>query len=120
MSSFTHLHVASAYSGHFGVTRPEMLAQAAASEGAQALAITDRDGLYGAVKHIGACLKLGIDPIVGADLAVIGQDGQSLGRCVVLAHGQDGGLGWAALCAIVSAAHENGKRKMEYPFLSPD
>ena len=111
MSSFTHLHVASAYSGHFGVTRPELLAQAAAAAGDDALAITDRDGLYGAVKHIGACLKLGIDPIVGADLAVTDESGVSLGRCVVLAHGQDGGLGWSALCAIVSAAHASGKKK---------
>jgi len=111
MSSFTHLHVASAYSGHFGVTRPEILAQAAAAAGDSALAITDRDGLYGAVKHIGACLKLGIDPIVGADLAVTDESGSALGRCVVLAHGQDGGLGWAALCAIVSSAHASGKKK---------
>lgn len=111
MSRFTHLHVASAYSGHFGVTRPELLAQATAAAGEDALAITDRDGLYGAVKHISACLKLGIDPIVGADLAVTDETGEPLGRCVVLAHGQDGGLGWAALCAIVSAAHASGKKK---------
>ncbi len=111
MVSFTHLHVASAYSGHYGVTRPELLAEAAASRGATALAITDRNGLYGAVKHIGACVKLQIDPIVGVDIAVHSPDGTHMGRCVVLAHGQDGGLGWSALCAIVSAAHRLGKKK---------
>ena len=63
MSQFTHLHVASAFSGHYGVTRPEHLAEAAKAMGADALAVTDRNGLYGAVKHIGACLELGISPI---------------------------------------------------------
>ena len=65
MSSFTHLHVASAFSGHYGVTRPEAMVEASVAQGFSALAITDRDGLYGAVKHIGACLQLGIAPIIG-------------------------------------------------------
>jgi error-prone DNA polymerase len=101
---FTHLNVASAFSGHYGVTRPELIAEAAASQGATALAITDRDGLYGAVKHIGACLKRGLDPIVGVNLAV-----KDLGRVIVLAKGNDGGIGWAALCRVVSAAASKGK-----------
>jgi error-prone DNA polymerase len=103
--------VASAYSGHFGVTRPELLVEAAVAQGASALALTDRNGLYGAVKHIGACLKLSIDPIIGVDLAVHSKSGEHLGRCVILAHGNDGGLGWSALCAIVSAAHRGGGKK---------
>ena len=101
---FTHLNVASAFSGHYGVTRPELIAEAAASQGATALAITDRDGLYGAIKHIGACLKRGIDPIVGVNLAI-----KDLGRVIVLAKGNDGGIGWAALCRVVSAAASKGK-----------
>jgi error-prone DNA polymerase len=62
VNDFTHLHVASAFSGHYGVTRPETMAEAVAARGSSALAITDRDGLYGSIKHIGACLKLGISP----------------------------------------------------------
>jgi error-prone DNA polymerase len=46
MSQFTHLHVASAFSGHYGVTRPEHLAEAVQAMGGTALAITDRNGLY--------------------------------------------------------------------------
>src|SRR4051794_16220585 len=34
------------------------------------LALTDRDGLYGAVKFVLACRVAGIAPILGADLAV--------------------------------------------------
>ena len=107
---FTHLHVASAFSAHYGVTRPELLVEAAASMGMTALAITDRDGLYGAVKHIGACLALGISPIVGVELTVTNDDGESLGRLAILARGHDGGIGWSTLCQIVSTAHQNKKQ----------
>ena len=117
--SFVHLHVASAFSGHYGVTRPELLAEAVAAAKGDCAALTDRDGLYGAVKHIGACLKLGLAPIVGVDLAVFDDDWQALGRCVVLAHGNNRGLGWSALCRVVSAAHrpkrsarESGKNRL--------
>ena len=103
--SFVHLHVASAFSSHYGVTRPELLAEAASSLGMTALAITDRDGLYGAVKHIGACQTLGISPIVGVELSVVDDEGAPLARCVILARGHDNGMGWATLCSIVSAAH---------------
>ena len=69
--SFPHLHVATAFSAHFGVSRPAVLAAAAAADGADALACTDRDGLYGAIKHLGACREHGIDPVLGADLALL-------------------------------------------------
>ena len=45
--SFTHLHVSTAFSAHYGVSWPDELAAAAAADGATALACTDRDGLYG-------------------------------------------------------------------------
>jgi error-prone DNA polymerase len=111
VSQFTHLHVASAYSGHYGVNRPEHLAEAALAMGADALAVTDRNGLYGAVKHIGACLELGIAPIVGVDLAVLDDQAQPIGRAVVLAHGHDHGLGWRTLCRLVSEANRHGKKQ---------
>ena len=104
--TFTHLHVASAFSGHYGVTRPELLAEAAAARAERALAITDRNGLYGAVKHIGACLKLGLNPIVGVSLNILNNHDEPLARCVILAHGRDGGIGWSALCRLVSEANK--------------
>jgi error-prone DNA polymerase len=109
--SFTHLHVASGFSSHYGVNRPELLVETAHNLGFDALAITDRDGLYGAVKHIGACLQVDLAPIVGVDLPVLDEDGSLLARVVVLAHGQNKGLGWATLCAVVTEAHAGGKKK---------
>jgi error-prone DNA polymerase len=107
--SFTHLHVSTAFSAHYGVSWPEELAQAAAADGASALACTDRDGLYGTIKHLKACMGAGIDPIVGVDLAVYDDDGdhrtQLAGRVVVLARGHNNGAGYRALCRLVSDAH---------------
>ena len=119
--SFTHLHVSTAFSAHYGVSWPDELAQAAAADGADALACTDRDGLYGTVKHLKACMTAGLDPIVGVDLAVLdagepydggaapGGPGRLMesGRVVVLAHGGTRGAGYRALCRLISDAHAN-------------
>jgi len=116
MARFTHLHVASAYSAHFGTSQPEALVAAAVHDGAEAAAITDRDGLYGAIRHVRACLSAGIDAIVGVDLALLPERRRggsadvaaaatSPARITVLAHGQNSGEGWAALCRLISAAH---------------
>ena len=126
MPSFTHLHVASAYSAHHGTAQPERLVARVAEWGGEAAAITDRDGLYGAVRHIRACLAAGLAPIVGVDLALARDaDAAATGaattglesiwpvadpprrpRVTVLAHGGLDGLGWAALSRLISAAHE--------------
>lgn len=107
--SFTHLHVSTAFSAHYGVSWPDELAQSAAATGATALACTDRDGLYGTVKHLKACMAAGLDPVVGVDLAVFDDEGdlrtQLSGRVVVLAHGHINGAGYKALCRLISDAH---------------
>jgi error-prone DNA polymerase len=108
--TFSHLHVASAYSTHYGVTLPETLVDQACAQGDTFLAVTDKDGLYGAVKHVRACVAAGIRPGLGADLAVHDEEHRPLGRVVVLAHGNMAGRGYAALCRAVSAAHEAGKK----------
>jgi len=54
-SGFTHLHVTSGYSLRYGASSPETLVGRAADLGLGALALTDRDGLYGAVGGGPAC-----------------------------------------------------------------
>ena len=102
---FAHLHVASAFSAHYGVSWPEDLVAAAAAADMDLLACTDRDGLYGMAKHVGACLRHGITPIVGVDLAVRWSEDEDAGRVVVLARGGCHGSGYRSLCELVSAAH---------------
>jgi error-prone DNA polymerase len=105
--SFTHLNVSSAYSFHFGTAKPDELAKAASSLGFDALAITDLNGLYGAIKHIGSCLNQNIAPIVGVRLNV-----QHKGTVTILARGHNQGTGWAALCRIISAAQKKSKKEV--------
>ncbi|MGY1841573.1 MULTISPECIES: DNA polymerase III subunit alpha [unclassified Modestobacter] len=53
-----------------GANHPADLVARAAEHGMGALALTDRDGLYGAVKFALACRSAGIRPLFGVDLAV--------------------------------------------------
>jgi error-prone DNA polymerase len=108
---FTHLHVASSFSMRYGIASPAALAARAAQDGMPALALTDRDGLYGAVKHIQACREASISPITGVDLALSegpGKTGppprlanETASRITLLARSG----GWASLCHLVTAAH---------------
>jgi len=131
---FVHLRTVSSFSLRHGVSTPEDLVARAAELGQSALALTDRDGLYGAVRFVQACRDAGVAPILGADLALVGdaaagapasgrrsaaqparrapaRGGEQVwepgSRLVVLARG---GRGWAALCRLVSAAHLHGER----------
>ncbi|MDX1619429.1 MAG: DNA polymerase III subunit alpha, partial [Nitriliruptorales bacterium] len=69
---FSHLQVRSCYSLRDGAIRPRELAGAAAAAGMTHVAVTDRDGLYGAVRFAEACRKEGVTPVFGADLALAG------------------------------------------------
>src|SRR3954465_3789255 len=66
---FVHLHVASGYSLRYGASHPHVLVQRAADHGMDTLALTDRDGCYGAVKFVQACQSANVRPILGVDLA---------------------------------------------------
>ncbi|MFC7327022.1 DNA polymerase III subunit alpha [Marinactinospora rubrisoli] len=102
--TFTHLDVVSSASMRYGTTHPPALVERAAELGMPALALTDRDGVYGAVKHLRACQKAGLGAILGVNLAVAAPEG---GRVTVLARGR---RGWASLCRLVTTAHATGGR----------
>ncbi|MDO5535454.1 MAG: DNA polymerase III subunit alpha, partial [Propionibacteriaceae bacterium] len=105
-----HLRVASGYSLQYGASHPSALVEAAAGHDMDTLALTDRDGLYGAVRFAKACLRAGIAPVVGADLAVARdprRPERGSTRAVVLAESR---AGWGSLCRLVSAAHAAGER----------
>ena len=97
---FVHLRVASGYSLRYGASQPAALVAAAADAEMDTLAITDRDGLYGAVKFARACQRTGIAPVVGVDHTMA--DGY---RAVSLATSRKG---WASLCRLTSAVHLAG------------
>src|SRR5690606_3273610 len=67
---FVHLHVASGYSLQYGASHPHVLVERAAEQEMDTLALTDRDGTYGAVRFAKACLSAGVRPVLGVDLTV--------------------------------------------------
>ena len=104
--SFIHLHVASAYSLKYGTTQPADLVARAREFNMPALAITDRDGLAGAIRFAQSCVAEGIAPIIGVDLAIKlpGFVGKKLPRLTLLANG-DGG--WRSLCRFMTSLNLN-------------
>src|SRR5699024_1986574 len=100
-------------SAHYGTARPEALVAAAQASGAQAAAITDRDGIYGAVRHIRSCREAGLSPIVGVNLQVKDAGPASavaVSEVTVLAHGHNAGAGWASLVRLISSSHSSARR----------
>ncbi|MBS43172.1 MAG: DNA polymerase III subunit alpha [Nocardioides sp.] len=67
--AFPHLHVSSGWSMRYGVSHPEALVGRAADLGLDVLALTDRDGTYGAVRFARACEAAGVRPVLGVRLA---------------------------------------------------
>ena len=102
---FAHLHVRSGFSFGFGVATPEELVAAASGMEMGALALTDRDGLYGVPRFLEAAGEAGISPIVGAEIGVEGG-----GHVVLLAEGMEG---YRSLCRLITGyriSSENRRR----------
>ena len=67
---YIELHASSAFSFLDGASLPEALIDRAAALGYPALALLDRDGVYGAPRFHLAAKRAGIKAIVGAELTV--------------------------------------------------
>ncbi len=110
MPGFAHLHVHSCFSFLNGTSTPEELVDAAVEHGMDAIAITDTNGLYGAVRLWNAAKEKDIKPIFGLEMAF-----PSVGSVVLLARDR---TGWTNLCRIVSAAQLAGKKEAPKPSLA--
>src|SRR5436190_1718695 len=93
---YVELHSHSNFSFLDGGSHPYELAMRAAELEMPALAITDHGGVYGAVRHLQACRKLGVKPIIGSALEV---DGEEL---ILIARNLSG---YSNLCRLLSHAH---------------
>src|SRR6478672_11662420 len=67
---YVELHMASAFSFLQGASLPEALVERAAALDYPALALLDRDGVYGAPRFHKAAKAAGIRPIIGAELTL--------------------------------------------------
>ncbi len=70
ISGYVELHAHSCFSLLDGVSWPESLVERAAEIGMPALALTDCDALYGAVRFWQAATAVGIKPILGAEITI--------------------------------------------------
>jgi DNA polymerase III subunit alpha len=103
---FVPLRVFSSFTMLEGAMEPKTVAAQAAKLGFPAIAITDRNGLYGVMPFSDACMEKGVQPIIGAMLAVArpadlgGEAG--IDWLALLAKDDNG---YANLCKLVSSAH---------------
>ena len=67
---FSELHASSAFSFLDGASSPETLVERAAALDYPAIALLDRDGLYGVPRFHKAALAAGIKPIIGSEITI--------------------------------------------------
>ncbi len=108
--SYAELHSWSNFTFLEGASHPEELVERACELGLSAIALTDRDGLYGSVRFASAARRAGIDAIIGAELTF-----EDMGlrctrkpsRAVVLV---ENARGYANCCELISTAQMRGSK----------
>ena len=118
--AYAELHAHSAYSFLDGASTPEELVEEAARLDLRALALTDHDGLYGAVRFAEAAAELDVRTVFGAELSLgsgarTEQPDPPGPHLLVLARGPEG---YRRLSRQLAAAHLAGgeKGKLRYDF----
>ncbi|WP_262402886.1 error-prone DNA polymerase [Actinomadura sp. CNU-125] len=111
---WAELHCHSSFSFLDGASDPAALVAEAARRGVEAMAITDHDGMYGAVHFAQAAREAGVATVFGAELG-LGAPGPRAGapdpagrHLLVLARGPEG---YARLCSTITRAQLAGGRK---------
>ncbi len=99
---FVPLRVLSSYSMLEGAIDPKAIAKLAKERGFPAIAICDRNGLYGTPAFAAACKAEGVQPIVGTLLGVARRADASIDYLPLYAQDE---TGWQNLCHLVSRAH---------------
>ena len=105
---FVPFRILSAYTMLEGAIDPKAMAKLAKERGFPAIAIADRNGLYGAVMFANACKAEGVQPIIGALLGVArpsrdeGAEGKQVDYLPLYAQDE---AGYDNLCHLVSKAH---------------
>ncbi|MFZ9320582.1 MAG: PHP domain-containing protein, partial [Ilumatobacteraceae bacterium] len=91
MGDYAELHCRSNFSFLYGASHPEQLVEAAVHNQLAALALTDRNGLYGVVKFAQAARTFGLPTLFGAELTCSShniRDGDA--QIVLIADGPSG------------------------------
>ncbi len=107
LMAFVHLRVHSAYSLSEGAIKIDALVARTAEYEMPAVALTDSNNLFGSLEFAQACVKRGVQPIMGLELSLLeGRRSGDLGRppasVVLLAATEEG---WSNLVRLASFAH---------------
>jgi error-prone DNA polymerase len=105
---YAELRVASAFSFLDGASLPEDLVEQAANLGLPAVALVDRNGVYGAPRFFKAAKAAGIRALVGAEV-VLDEKAQQLPRLTLLVESR---TGYKNLCRLITTG-ASGKPKGE-------
>ncbi len=124
---FVHLRVHSDYSVVDGTARIDPLIQAAAANGQPALALTDLNNMFGAIKFYSAARQAGVKPILGVEVMLTGLAGQAernapgqaqqpLPRVLLLAQNT---TGYHGLCLLLSRCGRPTRAATSQPLTGP-
>ena len=117
---YAELHCRSNFTFLEGASHPEELVERGLALGLAALALTDRDGIYGAVRFAKAAKNSKLEALVGVELtldadelrpkrrALTAEESARLPRIVLLAETE---TGYANLANAISAAQLRGKKR---------
>ena len=100
---YVELHLHSNYSLLEGASSIDELVWAAQAQGHRALALTDHNGLYGAMEFARAAKEAGLRPITGLELTAVEQtdEGETRSHLTLLAETK---RGYSNLCRLSSIA----------------
>ncbi|WP_328698738.1 error-prone DNA polymerase [Brevibacterium rongguiense] len=111
--AYAELHAHSDFSFLDGASEPEDLVDAAADAGLSGLALTDHNGLYGAVRFAQRAAARGLPTVYGAELSlglaerIPGQVDPAAEHLLVLARSVEG---YRALSAAITAGNQRGEK----------
>jgi DNA polymerase III subunit alpha len=107
MTDFVHLRLHTEYSLVDGIVRVKPLMSRVAELGMAAVAVTDVCNFFGLIKAYKAALSAGIKPIFGADLSLLGVEGND--RPVPLTLLVTDLTGYSNLTRLISRAYQEGQ-----------
>lgn len=114
--SFVHLQVSSAYSLLSSTASIKSLVHTAKERGYSALALTDRNVMYGIAAFYKECVKQGIKPILGATVDVISEKNPDKGYPLVLLAKNN--IGFRHLLKITSAIQTKNQQGIPVKWLT--
>jgi len=99
LTMFVHLRLHSEFSVVDGTTRINSIIKAAAADGQAAMALTDYNNMFGAIKFYKEGRGKGVKPVLGTEIQLEGEDGAAASRVILLVQNK---VGYHNLCELLA------------------